>query len=140
MSETETVPNAPNPPQAPATPAAPSAEERTWAMLGHLAAFSFFITGIGCIVGPLIVWLIKRDSMPFAGDQAREALNFNITTAIVCVALVVLSIVTLGLGLLLTVPAGVVIAIVWFVLTIVAAIKANEGVAYRYPFTLRLVA
>lgn len=139
MSETETVPNAPNPPQAPATPAAPSAEERTWAMLGHLAAFSFFITGIGCIVGPLIVWLIKRDSMPFAGDQAREALNFNITTAIVCVALVVLSIVTLGLGLLLTVPAGVVIAIVWFVLTIVAAIKANEGVAYRYPFTLRLV-
>ena len=108
-------------------------------MLGHLAAFSFFITGIGCIVGPLIVWLIKRDSMPFAGDQAREALNFNITTAMVCIALVVLSIVTLGLGLLLTVPAGVVIAIVWFVLTIVAAIKANEGVAYRYPFTLRLV-
>ena len=139
MSETETVPNVPNPPHAMATPAVPSAEERTWAMLGHLAAFSFFITGIGCIVGPLIVWLIKRDSMPFAGDQAREALNFNITTAIVCIALVVLSIVTLGLGLLLTVPAGVVIAIVWFVLTIVAAIKANEGVAYRYPFTLRLV-
>jgi len=125
-------------PQAP-LPMTQSSEERTWALIGHLSAFSAFITGIGCIVGPLIVWLVKRDTMPFAADQAKEALNFNITLAIAFCALVLFSIVTFGLGLLIAWPIGAVLCVAWFVLTIIAAIKANEGVAYRYPFTLRLV-
>jgi uncharacterized Tic20 family protein len=125
-------------PQAP-LPVTHSSEERTWALIGHLSAFSAFITGIGCIVGPLIVWLVKRDTMPFAADQAKEALNFNITLAIAFCALVLFSIVTFGLGLLIAWPIGAVLCVAWFVLTIIAAIKANEGVAYRYPFTLRLV-
>jgi uncharacterized Tic20 family protein len=125
-------------PQAP-LPVTQSSEERTWALIGHLSAFSAFITGIGCIVGPLIVWLVKRDTMPFAADQAKEALNFNITLAIAFCALVLFSIVTFGLGLLIAWPIGAVLCVAWFVLTIIAAIKANEGVAYRYPFTLRLV-
>jgi len=91
------------------------------------------------VIGPLIVWLIKRDTMPFAADQAKEALNFNITLAIAFCALVLFSIVTFGLGLLIAWPIGAVLCVAWFVLTIIAAIKANEGVAYRYPFTLRLV-
>ena len=125
-------------PQAP-LPVTQSSEERTWALIGHLSAFSAFITGIGCIVGPLIVWLVKRDTMPFAADQAKEALNFNITLAIAFCALVLFSIVTFGLVLLIAWPIGAVLCVAWFVLTIIAAIKANEGVAYRYPFTLRLV-
>ena len=137
MSDTDTTtPNVE--PQAP-LPATQSSEERTWALIGHLSAFSAFITGIGCIVGPLIVWLVKRDTMPFAADQAKEALNFNITLAIAFCALVLFSIVTFGLGLLIAWPIGAVLCVAWFVLTIIAAIKANEGVAYRYPFTLRLV-
>jgi len=123
----------------PALPSAQSGDEKTWALIGHLSAFSAFITGVGCVIGPLVVWLVKRDTMPFAADQAREALNFNITAALVGCALVLFSIVTFGLGLLLAVPLGFVLAIGWFVLTIIAALKANEGVAYRYPFTLRLV-
>ena len=125
-------------PQAP-LPVTQSSEERTWALIGHLSAFSAFITGIGCIVGPLIVWLVKRDTMPFAADQAKEALNFNITLAIAFCALVLFSIVTFGLGLLIAWPIGAVLCVAWFVLTIIAAIKANEGVRYRYPFTLRLI-
>jgi uncharacterized Tic20 family protein len=125
-------------PQAP-LPVTQSSEERTWALIGHLSAFSAFITGIGCIVGPLIVWLVKRDTMPFAADQAKEALNFNITLAIAFCALVLFSIVTFGLGLLIAWPIGAVLCVAWFVLTIIAALKANEGGAYRYPFTLRLV-
>lgn len=125
-------------PQAP-LPTTQSSEERTWALVGHLSAFSAFITGIGGIVGPLVVWLIKRDTMPFAADQAKEALNFNITLAIAFCALVLFTIVTLGIGVLLAWPIGAILFVAWFVLTIVAAIKANEGVAYRYPFTLRLV-
>jgi uncharacterized Tic20 family protein len=128
----------PNPEQA-SMPATQSSDERLWALIGHLSAFSFFITGIGCVLGPLIVWLVKRDTLPFAAEQAKEALNFNITVAIGFVALVIFTIVTLGIGVLLAYPAGVALFIAWLVLTIIAAIKAHEGVAYRYPFTLRLV-
>nr|WP_259393477.1 DUF4870 domain-containing protein [Dokdonella fugitiva] len=120
-------------------PAATSNDDRTWALIGHLSAFSAFITGIGCVIGPLIVWLVKRDTLPFAADQAKEALNFNITALIVAAALWVVTIGTFFIGALLTVPIGLLLFVAWFVLTIVAAIKANEGVAYRYPFALRLV-
>lgn len=137
MSDIENL-TAPPPPPDSATP--PSSEERNWALIGHLSAFTAFVTGgIGGVVGPLVVWLIKRDTLAFAGDQAKEALNFNITMAIAGCALVLLCIVTFGIGILLAWPIGIVLAVAWFVLTIIAAIKANEGVAYRYPFTLRLV-
>ena len=140
MSENATVtPDTPPPP--PSTPIVTPSEsdERTWAMLGHLSAFSAFITGLGCVIGPLIIWLIKRDTMPFAGEQALEALNFNITAIIAAVGLGVFTLITLGIGALITVPAFFVLFIGWFVLTVVAAVKANGGEHYRYPFTLRLV-
>jgi uncharacterized Tic20 family protein len=138
MSENDSVtPTAPEP----ATPApAPTvSDERTWAMLGHLSALSAFITGIGCVLGPLIVWLIKRDTLPFAGEQAKEALNFNISVIIAAAALWLFTILTLGIGLLITVPACLGLFVAWLVLTIIAAVKANAGEHYRYPFTLRLV-
>jgi uncharacterized Tic20 family protein len=87
----------------------------------------------------LIIWLVKKDAMPFVDDQAKEALNFNITLGIVFLVLLLLSVLTLGIGLLIAVPIYVVLGIAWLVFTIIAAIKSNEGVAYRYPFTLRLV-
>ena len=116
-----------------------SNDERTWALLAHLSAFSAFISGIGCILGPMIVWLVKRDSLPFASEQAKEALNFNITVALGFVALVILTIGTFGLFVLFAVPIGLALFVAWVVLTVIAALKVNEGVAYRYPFTLRLV-
>jgi uncharacterized Tic20 family protein len=117
-----------------------SAEERQWGLFGHLAALTgLFTGGIGNIVGPLVIWLIKKDTMPFAADQAREALNFNITLLLVGVVLFLITLVTFGLGAVLTMPLGLLIGIAWLVLTIVGAMKANDGVAYRYPFALRLV-
>lgn len=120
-------------------PAALSSDERTWALIGHLSAFSFFVSGIGCILGPLVVWLVNRERLPFAAEQAKEALNFGITMVIAFVALVAFTVLTLGIGVLIAWPVGVALFVAWFVLTIVAAVKANEGTAYRYPFTLRLV-
>lgn len=140
MNEEEgATPVTPEPePAGDATPI--SSDERMWAMFGHLAALlAFVITCIGGVIGPLIVWLVKRDTMPFAAEQAREALNFNITVLIVAAALVVFGFVTFGLGFLLAGPLLVVLAIVWLILTIVAALKANAGEHYRYPFTWRLV-
>lgn len=118
----------------------PSAEEKTWGMLAHLSALSGLLTGgIGCVVGPLVVWLIKKDTLPFVDDQGKEALNFNITLLLVAVLLWAMVIFTLGIGVILALPLGILIGLAWLVLTIVALVKANEGEAYRYPFALRLI-
>lgn len=134
----------PPPPNEPVT-VGPSAEERQWAMFAHLSAIlgglltGAFGGGWGCFIGPLIIWLVKKDTMPFVDDQGKEALNFNITVAIAFVVLLLLSIMTFGIGLIIAIPLWVIIGVAWLVFTIIAAIKANEGVRYRYPFTLRLI-
>ena len=87
-----------------------SAEERQWAMFAHLSALaggiltSGWAGSIGCFIGPLIIWMVKKDTMPFVDDQAKEALNFNITVAMVFLALFLLSVVTLGIGLIIAIP------------------------------------
>jgi len=133
------------PEPAPAPPSGPpSAEEKQWALFAHLSAligaiFTGFFFGFGCFIGPLIIWLIKKDTMPFVDDQGKEAVNFNITLAIVAAVLMILTIMTLGLGALIAIPVGIIVGIGWLILTIIAAIKASEGVAYRYPVSLRLI-
>jgi uncharacterized protein len=124
----------PGEPVPPSPGAMPSAEERQWALFAHLSALLGIVTaGWLCFVGPLVIWLVKKDTMPFVDDQAKEALNFNITVMIAAAISWVLLFVLIGFLLL---PA---VAIFWLVFVIIAAIKANEGTRYRYPFTLRLV-
>lgn len=132
------------PPVSEASGAIP-AEERQWAMFAHLSALvgglvtAGWAGSIGCFIGPLVIWMMKKETMPFVDDQGKEALNFNITVGAVFLALLLLSVVTLGIGLVIAIPAWIIIGIAWLVLTIIASIKANEGVAYRYPFTFRLI-
>ena len=129
----------------PPTPAGvPSPEERQWAMFAHLSALAgglltSAIGGWGFFIGPLVIWLMKKDTMPFVADQAKESLNFNITVSAIFLILLILTIVTLGIGALLTVPIMLVVGIGALVFIVMAAMKANEGVAYRYPFAIRLV-
>ena len=132
------------PPPPPPAADAPSREERQWAMFAHLSALvggllTSAIGGWGFFIGPLVIWLMKKDEMPFAGDQAKEALNFNITVSAIFLILLILTIVSLGLGAILTLPIMLVVGIGALVLIIMAAIKANDGVAYRYPLTVRLI-
>jgi uncharacterized protein len=122
----------PPPPSDPVT-VVPSAEERQWATFAHLAALAGLVMPFGSIIGPLVIWLIKKDTMPFVNDQGKEALNFNITVAIAAVVCGLLCIVLIGFLLL---P---VLVILWLVFVIVGTIKANEGTLYRYPFALRLI-
>lgn len=108
-------------------------EERTWAMAAHFSAFLGHFVPFGHILGPLVIWLIKKDQMPFVDDQAKEAMNFQITVTLGFVISGVLVLVFVGVFLLF---------VVWLfaiIMTIVAAVKANDGVAYRYPWTLRLI-
>ena len=126
--------NETNPDSVSTTAAAiPTQDERTWGMLAHLTAFAGFIVPLGFIIGPLVVWLIKRDQSAFVADQGKEALNFNISVLLgiaVCGALVWILI-----GILL----GVALFVFWMAVTIIAGIKASEGIRYRYPYALRLV-
>ncbi len=139
MSEFENLTAPPPPPSG-----SPSAEEKQWGMFGHLSALTGVVTGgLGNFLGPLIVWQMKKDTLPFAADQAKEALNFNITLLIVGVVFGVIgaifTAITLGLGAILVVPVALALGVAWLVFTIMAAIKANDGVAYRYPLTIRLI-
>ena len=121
----------PTPPSAAAT--ASEADIRNWAMLGHLSSFAGLIVPFGNVLGPLVVWQIKKDTMPFAAEQAKEALNFNITAALAAIVASISMIVLIGFLLL---P---IVVLAWLVLTIMGAMAANRGENYRYPFTLRLV-
>jgi uncharacterized Tic20 family protein len=129
----------------PAPTAAASADEKQWAMFAHLSALlgglvtSGWAGSVGFFIGPLVIWQMKKDTMPFVNDQAKEALNFAITVSLACLALMLLTLMSLGIGALLTVPLMALIGIGAVVLVIMAAMKAKDGVAYRYPFALRLV-
>ena len=111
-----------------------SQDERTWGMLCHLSAFAGYVVPFGGIIGPLVVWLIKKDEMPFVDDQGKEALNFQISVAIYVIVSIVLLFLLIGFILL---PAVIIFDIV---MTIIAAIRANSGEAYRYPLSIRFIA
>jgi len=111
----------------------PDKDERLWGMLCHLLAFSGYLIPLGSVLGPLIIWLIKKDEMPFVNDQGKESLNFQLTMFIAVIVSVILMIVVIGFLFL-----GVLI-IYQIIVVIMASIKANEGVRYRYPYTIRFI-
>jgi len=111
-----------------------SSDERNWGMLCHLSAFAgLLLPTMGHIIGPLAVWLIKKNELPFVDDQGKEALNFQITMTIVGVFAGLSMLVLIGFILL---PAVVLFDLV---MTIMAAIKASNGEWFRYPLTIRFV-
>ena len=119
--------------------APPSENERTFGMLAHLLGI---FTGF---LGPLIIWLVKKDEMPFVNDQGKEALNFQITFILTMFGLIIAGIVLAFIPLLgmilviLIVLCEVALSIGWLVLLIMATIAANKGLRYRYPVCLRLI-
>lgn len=103
---------------------APSKDDKNMALLTHLVLI------FSCFVGPLIIWLIKKDEGGFVEEQAREALNFGITLTI---AYFILTLSMVGLVLVW------IVGLAQLIFPIIAAIKTSDGENYRYPFTLRLI-
>ena len=122
-------------PNSPVTPGTvPTETERTWGMLAHLSALAGLVVPLaGIVLGPLIVWVARRDESEFVAEHAKQALNFNITVLLGALACMLLMLVFIGFLL------GTALFIAWLVMTLIAAIKASEGHPYRYPFALRLV-
>jgi uncharacterized Tic20 family protein len=105
-----------------------------WAMFCHLAGLcAFVIPFVGNIVGPLILWQIKKDEYPFVDEQGKEAVNFQISMTIYGLISVALSFVCVGIFLLAAV------GVVDLVFLLIAAVKANSGQHYHYPLTIRFI-
>jgi uncharacterized Tic20 family protein len=108
-----------------------SVAAKNWAVLSHLSAFVMFL-GIPAVVGPLVAWLLKKED-PYLDSHGKEAVNFNISFLIYGAVSAILIIFVIGLILL---PL---VFVTWFVLVIVASVKAGAGEYYEYPFTIRFI-
>jgi len=111
----------------------PTKDERTWAMLCHFSAFTGLIFPFGNFLAPLIIWLTKKEELPFVEDQGKEVLNFQISMTIYLLISGILCIILIGI------PIVIGLIIFSFIITIIAAISANDGKSYRYPINLRLI-
>jgi uncharacterized Tic20 family protein len=116
------------------------AESRLWAIGAHVSALAGgFLGGVPAFLGPLIVWLVHKDTDPYAAGHGRDALNFNLSVLLYGVGLVVLSLFTFGLGLLVAIPAGLALIAAWLVFSIVGAVKAANDESYHYPLAIQFV-
>ncbi|WP_374557922.1 DUF4870 domain-containing protein [Thermomonas sp.] len=132
--------------------------DRLWAASAHggallLAFLTSWSAGIAGMLAALAVYFAKRGDSEFAATHAREAFNFNLTMFLLACGLVIVggllvgaTVLTLGLGAIVTLPAGlllvalaVAVAVSWLVCSVMATVKALNGEPYRYPFTLRLL-
>jgi hypothetical protein len=104
---------------------AASDDDKLWALLAHLS----FLVG-AAVLAPLVIWLVKKDKSAFVDDQAKEALNFQLTVLIACLIT--------GVSCILS-PLIVVVLIGQIVYGILAAMEAYRGNRYRYPYTFRLI-
>ncbi len=104
-----------------------------WAMVCHLSALAMFVFPLGNVVGPLVVWLLKKDEMPLVDREGKEALNFQITVSIFALVAALLSFILIGIPLL------VLIGIVNLVFIVLASLEASNGRPYVYPFNLRFI-
>ena len=108
-------------------------EERTMSMLCHLSALSGLLVPFGFILGPLVVWLIKKDQYPEVDRQGKEALNFQISMIIYMLISGILVLLVIGIILL------ALLGIFNLVVVILAAVKSNNGERFEYPLSLKII-
>ena len=110
-----------------------SKDAKMWAMIAHISAVAGFIFPFGNVIGPLLIWILKKEEFPFVDDQGKEALNFQISISVYVIISIVL------VFLLIGIPILIIIGLFALIMTIIAAISAYDGKAYRYPLTIRLI-
>jgi uncharacterized Tic20 family protein len=127
----------------PITPLPPSSSDndtRTWCMACHLSALGGFVVPFGNLLGPLLVWQIKKNDIPAVDAHGKASLNFQITavllTLIAGVLAFALSFICIGF---LLIPVVALLPIAAMIFAIVAGIKANNGEEYRYPYVWELI-
>jgi hypothetical protein len=110
-----------------------SQDEKNWGMFCHVAVFAGCIAPLGNIIGPLVIWLIKKDQYGFVDYNGRQAINFQITFLIAMLASALLAFVLIGFLLM----AG--LGILALVVTIQAIVAASRGEYYTYPWSIQFI-
>lgn len=132
MSEpgTHTENSQPAPP-----PAVPfEVQQRNWATFTHLSALTGLATGgFGFLLGPLVMWLLKKNEMPIVDAAGKEAINFQLTLLIGVLISSLLVLILIGIPMLLA------IGVYDVVMVIIAAVQTSNGGVYRYPLTIRFI-
>ncbi len=123
------------PPPPPPSSGSPTQDERQWGMFAHLSSLLGFLACGLSFIAPLIIWLMKKDTSAYVDHHGKESLNFQITMVIATVVVLVIGLLTCGIGLFI----APVVTLVDIIFTIIAGIKANEGVLYRYPVSIRFI-
>jgi uncharacterized Tic20 family protein len=111
----------------------PEAKVRTMGMLTHLISLVGLIIPLGNLIGPLVVWLMKKDEHPFIDENGKESVNFQISLTIYLIISGILALIVIGF------ITGIGLTIFWIVVAIKASIQANKGESYRYPLTIRFI-
>jgi uncharacterized Tic20 family protein len=120
-------------------PSTLTADDKQWAMLAHLSAMVAMALGGATFLGPLIVWIIKKDQSKFVDYHGKEALNFQLNILIYTLIAVAVTVATCGVGAFVTVPFLIGLGIYVIIISIIAGMKANNGEWYKYPMTLRMI-
>jgi uncharacterized Tic20 family protein len=109
-------------------------QAQTWGMFCHLSALSMLMgVPFGNILGPLVIWLMKKNEMPFVDEQGKESINFQLSMILYGVIAGIFCFFLIGFVLLF----GLLVAEV--VLVIQASIKASNGEKYQYPFSIHWI-
>ena len=109
-------------------------EAHKWAAICHASALVGLLgNGVGFLLAPLIIWLMKRDEHPFIDEQGKEAVNFQITMFILAFVFAILVLIVIGIPLLIG------LGLFMTIMPIIAAVRASGGEHYRYPLTIRFI-
>ena len=114
-------------------PEAVNRDANMWAMFCHLSALAGFVIPFGNIIAPVVIWSLKKDEFAHVNDQGKEAINFQISVTVYILISVLLVFVVIGILLL------ILLGLFTLIMTVIAALNANDGKAYRYPFTIRFL-
>lgn len=110
------------------------AQEETWGMAAHISALIGILFAPGLVLGPLIVWLMKRNDSEFVDLNGKEALNFQGTVLVITFVLAMLSAIS-GIFLIL----GLAVGIAGLAFAVYGGLQAKKGELYTYPFAVRLI-
>ena len=113
----------------------PSQDDRNLALIAHLSgAAGIFVGGLAGFVGPLIIYLLKKETSPYVESQAKEALNFQITMLMIAVVCLVITVLSCGALF----PVVFIPMVLQLIFAVLAALAVRDGADYRYPFNIRL--
>ncbi len=115
-------------------------DHKQLAMFCHLSALSRILIPFGNVIAPLILWTTKKGQDPYIDEQGKEVVNFQIFISIIGISLYLIAGLLPFLGMFMFNGLGVgymslhmFLGLGILIFSIIGALKAKEGVAFKYP-------